>query len=54
MFSTPEIASDVRITRIGEKGGTVLMGPLQVPGDGWIIMGLDPQGASFALVGARN
>lgn len=45
---------DAAVLRIGEKGGTITMGPHQVPGDAWIVMGLDPQGASFALVGARN
>lgn len=45
---------DAAVARIGAKGGTILLGPHQVPGDGWIVMGLDPQGASFALVGARN
>jgi predicted enzyme related to lactoylglutathione lyase len=33
------------------KGGTVAMGPHEVPGGDWIIVGTDPQGAEFALVG---
>ncbi len=33
------------------KGGTVHMGPHQVPTGDWIIVGTDPQGAEFALVG---
>lgn len=34
-----------------EKGGAIAMGPHQVPGGDWIIIGTDPQGAEFALVG---
>lgn len=45
---------DGAMTRIGEKGGSVTSGPHQVPGDAWIVQALDPQGASFALVGARR
>jgi predicted enzyme related to lactoylglutathione lyase len=38
--------------RVTAAGGTVLNGPHQVPGGGaWILQGLDPQGAMFALVG---
>ena len=36
-----------------QKGGTVHMGPHQVPTGDWIILGADPQGAEFALVGAE-
>jgi len=32
-------------------GGTIQMGPHEVPGGGNIIIGTDPQGAQFALVG---
>ena len=35
------------------KGGTVYMGPHQVPTGDWIIIGKDPQGAEFALVGGE-
>ena len=44
---------DAAIARIGEKDGTITMGPHQVPGDAWIVQALDPQGAAFSLVGAR-
>ncbi|RWQ34687.1 MAG: VOC family protein, partial [Mesorhizobium sp.] len=27
----------------------ILMGPMEVPGGGWIVMCTDPQGAHFAL-----
>jgi predicted enzyme related to lactoylglutathione lyase len=36
-----------------EKGGTIHMGPHQVPGGDWIVIGTDPQGAEFALVGGE-
>jgi len=45
---------DAAATRIREKNGQVLMGPHQVPGDQWIILGLDPQNVLFALVGPRK
>ncbi|ACB95255.1 VOC family protein [Beijerinckia indica] len=41
------------IDRVKSAGGTVTNGPHQVPGGDWIIHGLDPQGAPFALV-SRN
>ena len=31
------------------QGATILNGPMQVPGGGWISMGIDPQGALFAI-----
>ena len=36
-----------------ERGGTIAMGPHEVPTGDWIIIGLDPQGAEFALVGGK-
>jgi predicted enzyme related to lactoylglutathione lyase len=36
-----------------EKGGTIHMGPHQVPTGDYIIIGTDPQGAEFALVGGQ-
>ena len=48
----------VRVPSINEAadalkagGGTVSMGPHEVPGGDHIIIGNDPQGAEFALVG---
>lgn len=35
------------------NGGQVINGPMQVPGDDWIIQGIDPQGAMFSLVGGK-
>ena len=40
--------------RVKEKGGQVINGPMEVPGERWIIQCLDPQGAMFALVGPRG
>lgn len=39
--------------RIGEAGGQVVNGPMEVPGGGWIVNGIDPEGAMFALTGTR-
>ena len=44
---------DAAVERVTAGGGTVLNGPMAVPGGGWIIQALDPQGAMFALVGMR-
>jgi uncharacterized protein len=33
------------------KGGKIAMGPMEVPGGDHILIGIDPQGAEFALVG---
>ena len=38
---------------IEANGGTVAMGPHEVPGGDWIVIGTDPQGAEFALVGGK-
>ncbi|WP_446742887.1 VOC family protein [Silvibacterium acidisoli] len=40
--------------RIREKGGNVVMGPHEVPGKVYIIIGTDPQGAVFAVVGPKK
>ena len=39
--------------RIVEAGGQVLNGPMEVPGGGWIVNGVDTEGAMFALTGTR-
>jgi predicted enzyme related to lactoylglutathione lyase len=51
-FSVEDI--DAAATRIKEKNGQIIMGPHEVPGDRWIILGIDPQSAMFAVVGPRN
>jgi predicted enzyme related to lactoylglutathione lyase len=35
------------------NGGSITMGPHEVPGGDHIIIGKDPQGAEFALVGKQ-
>ena len=39
--------------RIAQAGGQVVHGPMEVPGGGWIVNGIDPEGAMFALTGTR-
>jgi uncharacterized protein len=46
-------AVDSAIGRVKAGGGQVIHGPTQVPGGSWIVQGIDPQGAIFALVGAK-
>jgi predicted enzyme related to lactoylglutathione lyase len=36
-----------------DLGGTIHMGPHEVPTGEWILIGSDPQGAEFALVGGK-
>jgi predicted enzyme related to lactoylglutathione lyase len=50
-FLVPSIAKAKEA--IGKNGGTIAMGPHQVPTGDWIIVGFDPQGAEFALVGGE-
>ena len=47
---------DIEVARraIESGGGQVLNGPMEVPGGEWIINGIDPQGAAFAVVGTRS
>ena len=47
----PSIAKAVEA--VNANGGTVAMGPHEVPGGDHIIIGQDPQGAEFALVGKQ-
>jgi predicted enzyme related to lactoylglutathione lyase len=46
-FRVPDITSAVE--RIKANGGRILNGPMEVPGGDWIVNGMDPQGAAFAL-----
>jgi len=43
-------AIDAAVERVNAGGGQILMGPHEVPGGSWIVQGIDPQGAHFALV----
>jgi predicted enzyme related to lactoylglutathione lyase len=45
---------DAAAKRVGDGGGKIMMGPHQVPGGSWIVQAADPQGAAFALLGARK
>ena len=40
--------------RIAAAGGTVINGPMAVPDGSWIVQGIDPQGAMFALVSEKR
>jgi predicted enzyme related to lactoylglutathione lyase len=48
-FHVPSIAKSAEAVKAG--GGSIDMGPHEVPGGGHIIIGTDPQGAQFALSG---
>jgi predicted enzyme related to lactoylglutathione lyase len=37
------------VDRIKASGGTILNGPMEVPGGDWIVNAKDPQGAAFSL-----
>jgi uncharacterized protein len=48
-FRVPNIAAAT--AAISAAGGTIAMGPQEVPGGDWIVIGIDPQGAEVCLVG---
>jgi len=45
---------DLALQRVKAAHGRVMEGPIEIPGDRWIIRCTDPQGAIFALVGKRR
>jgi uncharacterized protein len=47
-------AIDAAVERVAAAGGRLVFGPQSVPGGLWIVNGMDPQGAHFALVGPRQ
>jgi uncharacterized protein len=47
-FTVPDI--EIAVGRIKEKRGKVIHGPQEVPGGLFTVQGVDPQGATFALV----
>lgn len=51
-FRVPAI--DAAKDAVESGGGQVLMGPHEVPGDDWIVVCTDPEGAAFGLVAARR
>jgi predicted enzyme related to lactoylglutathione lyase len=46
-FRVPDVHAAAE--RVKAQGGTVLNGPMEVPGGDWIVQCTDPQGAAFAL-----
>jgi predicted enzyme related to lactoylglutathione lyase len=48
-FRVPSVAEAK--AKVEAKDGQVVMGPMEVPGGDHIVVGIDPQGAEFALVG---
>ena len=50
-FRVPDI--DKGAAAISANGGTILQGPMEIPGGDFSMMALDPAGAAFGLVGAR-
>ena len=46
-FRVPDI--NAAAERIKANGGQIVNGPMEVPGGDWIVNGIDPQGAAFAL-----
>ena len=45
---------DAAKSRVETSGGSIVVGPTEVPGGDWIVQGRDPQGAMFALVGPHK
>ena len=47
--------ADINAAAEGVKanGGTILNGPMEVPGGDWVLSAMDPQGAAFALHATR-
>lgn len=50
-FRVPSI--EAAAARVTDLGGNVSFGPSEIPGGEFILIGADPQGATFALVGPR-
>jgi len=40
--------------RIKASGGTIMHGPMTVPGGNWVVLATDPQGAHFCLLSAAE
>ncbi|MFE8584973.1 VOC family protein [Sphingomonas sp. NCPPB 2930] len=45
---------DAAAARVTEHGGTIALGPMEIPGGDYSLSALDPQGARFGLVGPRR
>jgi len=48
-FGVPSVTAAKRAMQ--ENGGSVVSGPMEVPGGDWVVFGADPQGARFGVVG---
>jgi uncharacterized protein len=46
-FRVPDI--NAAAERVKANGGQIINGPMEVPGGDWVLNGMDPQGAGFAL-----
>ncbi len=51
-FGVPDI--DAAVETINAHGGTIMHGPVEVPGGAWIVQLTDPQGAFVCAVGPRK
>ena len=47
-------AIDAAVERVKAKGGQIVTGPVEVSGGSWIVQGIDPQGAYFALIAPKR
>lgn len=45
---------DLAVEAVNAGGGSVVHGPMEIPGGDFSLYGVDPQGAHFGLVGARK
>lgn len=51
-FRVPDI--DTAAAAVTAHGGEIVTQPIEIPGGDFSLMGVDPQGAAFALVGSRS
>jgi hypothetical protein len=47
-------AIDAAKARVEKGGGSIMMGPMQVPGGQWVLQARDPQGGHFSLVAPKR
>ena len=47
-------AIDAARERVEKGGGSVMMGPMEVPGGQWVLQAKDPQGGHFSLVASKR
>ena len=45
---------DAAADRVRNAGGQIINGPMEVPGENWILQSLDPRGAMFALLWTKG